>query len=67
MAPLSGHGCPRWRPAVRPSKRFAAGKTLPQGQFTCPEDVNSSGAPQKTLSFVGTKLCDFIKAFDKNN
>ena len=82
--PLSGHVCPRCGPAVRPSKRFAAGKTLPQGQFTCPEDVKSSGSPQKTLSFAGIggmrasiynampmegveKLCEFIKAFDKNN
>ena len=31
---------------VRRRKRFAAGKTLAQGQFTCPEHVKSMGPPR---------------------
>ncbi len=47
----------RARKSAAPSRRvqaFSLAKTLPQGQFTCPEDVIKKGPPAKR-SFVGNK------------
>ena len=73
LSPLSAHG----------TKRFAGGKTLMPGGFTPPEQMKRVGAPQNgtfcgrggmrasiynAMPTEGVeKLCDFIKAFDKNN
>ena len=35
------------------TKRFGAAKTLPQGGFTPPEDVEFCGIPAKSADFVG--------------
>ena len=39
--------------ASAPDKRFAAGKTLAQGQFICPEHFKSCGVPAKGEAFCG--------------
>ena len=38
-------------------KRFAAGKTLAQGQFTCPEH-QKSGVPIKSVILLGVSPAD---------
>ena len=73
MSPLPAHG----------TKRFAEGKTLMVGGAKPPAQIYSLGVPQKVRHCgVGgmrasiynamptegvEKLCDFIRAFDKNN
>ena len=47
-------------PALAPSKRFAEGKTLPQGGFIPPEDLNKMG-PQTNEVCLGV---DDLKPFD---
>ncbi len=41
MGASQSWGPTRWGGAFAPYKRFAPGKTLAQGQFTCPEHVQS--------------------------
>ena len=64
-------------------KCFAEGKTLMRGGFTPPAQIKSLGVPQNgrfcgqggmrasiynAMPTEGVeKLCDFIRAFDKNN
>ena len=64
-------------------ERFAEGKTLMRGGFTPPAQIKSLGVPQNgrfcgqggmrasmynAMPTEGVeKLCDFIRAFDKNN
>ena len=49
-------------PRVSAYKRFAAGKTLAQGQFICPEHVKSSGVPAKGEAFCGERKKYGLKA-----
>ena len=78
MSPLPAGGT-----ALAPHKRFAEGKTLMRGGFTPPAQIKSLGVPQNgrfcgqggmrasiynAMPTEGVeKLCDFIRAFDKNN
>ena len=50
----------RRRPGACAAKRFAEGKTLPQGGFTPPEDLNRMG-PQTNEVCLGV---DDLKPFD---
>ena len=43
-------------PGVRRPKRFGAAKTLPQGEFTSPEDFNQQGS-HKIHRFCGMRTC----------
>ena len=47
--PISFWGPANGGAAPAPYKRFAAGKTLAQGQFTWPEHVKSSRAPARQM------------------
>ena len=40
-------------PGVRRPERFSGGKTSPQGQLSCPEEVKSGGVPEKSRIFWG--------------